>query len=199
MLLLASPRLIIAMHHVSQRKFRPFTHGAALLAAMSTFSFAQRLAEFGVGSIMIDFLTYYRGITDFLFGWLANRIDIPRAYLLPDLWALSFIGAGLQLRAFNDMPRYEGESEFKQNLWQYAVTLAFIGISGFGLIAYVFLYLGLKTTWSKTRRMIAGTPDDDQDLHDLELSQAFFRQGGLVILYLAVLFVMNAYAPSATV
>ncbi len=66
--------------------------------AFSLFSLLENLFQFGIASMFVDIVEYYRALGDWLFGWVFLPFDVDLPGWLRDLWCLSFIVCGMKYR-----------------------------------------------------------------------------------------------------
>lgn len=168
-----------------------------ILASISIFSLSQKVGNFGVGILLSDFIHYYRSISNILLGWIPRILNFPFESIFVDLWALSFIGAGIAVRALN-VPKNSSnlESEPKTG-WFLLFGVLVIGLSGYGLVIFVMMPMiavgvGLATLSATISEKSRYWLDDTDYQRQFRLLKQFFIALG----FLALLFALNAYAPS---
>lgn len=195
----------------SKRTIGPFTIATSALAAISLFSLLQRWIAFGMGRVVVDFIGYYREVANFLFGWIPALLNLPFGTILTDVWTLSFVGVGLGSRVTKimgqkfvmsdeyhvrhfDSQTLETISKSNSQFAVYAFALA-MGLSGLATFWLLIGVLCLVMVPFYFMDDVFGTsfmPAPDHDVARLMLKQFL-----IIAVFLAIIFALNAYAPSA--
>lgn len=152
----------------------------ALGAAFSLFSLGHRLFQFGLAPIIADFVSYYRQIGEWVFGWVGFPFGLEIPGWLTDLWILSAVGTGIMVRAIDwDKERERDPSGFHpREAGPIALTFICLGItlSLIGLVGLLLLLLAFLLLTDRKNR-------------------EFRREGLLLLAALLGFFVLNAYGP----
>lgn len=175
------------------------SHVSMLIAATSIFSLMQRSFEFGMAQIVSDFVTYYRRVADALFGSIPALFGIELPEYLPDMWALSFIGAGFLINSAFEGPTRENLAQltFKWQVIAHIPKLLGVLVFGFtplGLYGlYTLIPAGLISLIWMHRRVRAG---EDYDEEEYAYKMRLASRAASLAIALIALFILNAYAPS---
>lgn len=157
-----------------------------ILSVVSVVSLIQHIGNVGIKPIFHDFISYYRYVSDQIFGLVGTlfSLDIPRGLI--DIWTLSFIGAGAYVRTSDiegsRLLRKYDTSKFP-SYWKFIYFL----LMGFSLA-------GLSIVYSVLQPQIYV---DDEFGESYTLSRGALKNVVLTLAGAVIFFVLNAYAPSA--